>query len=621
MRVTFWGTRGSVASPGPHTARFGGNTSCVEVAAGESLAILDCGTGARELGVSLLGRGGSLQAHILLTHFHWDHIQGFPFFVPVFLPGSDIHVYGIAGLEQGLAEALSGQMQYTYFPVRLSELASQISFHEIAEGAFQAGQFSVEAQHLNHTCPTLGYRLSAQGRTVAYVTDHEPFWPHNPDRPLATSLIHPRDLQHVSFIEGVDLLIHDAQYTADEYAAKRGWGHSTVEYVVDIAIAARVPQLALFHHDPPRSDDALDTIVERARARARKHGSDLDIFAAREGQSVDLPERLDAPVGRPRTITARREGVARILVQGSPEVRRSLREALVEDNVRIMESAPLADPADLRGRHVDLVIAAPAPGVDLIETVRHSARLAPGRPVVAVVDGDLDDELLLAVSEHCADVVVRPFGGPNLRARVRACLARWESGVHASTHPPSVQVDPPQLVDQLSTSELAAMLNTASRCTYEPGEVLFREGDPPRGVYYIHDGLLRIVVAGDEQPEVTVGFAGPGDTVGEMSALDGQPRSATAHVLRKVDASFITRDAFRHALEGGPETSSRVMRLLARRVRNLDRRLAGQSAGPSDPIPPDSNVELLSLTRELRPGLDASSPSSRSITGAPLPPS
>lgn len=596
MLIRFWGTRGSVASPGRDTVRFGGNTSCVEVRQGDSLAILDCGTGARALGASLLGQTPGPRAHILLTHFHWDHIQGFPFFLPVFLPGAEIHVYGTGGLEQGLEEALSGQMQYTYFPVRLSELSSRIAFHEIGESTFAAGQFTIQTQHLNHTCPTLGYRLTAAGRTVAYVTDHEPFWPHNPDLPLEDTLVHPGDLRHAAFVEGVDLLIHDAQYTAAEYPAKRGWGHSTIEYVVDLAVAAHVARLALFHHDPPRHDDALDALVERARARARERGSDLQVFAASEGDSVELADREATTIATHSARQTPNPATTRILVLGPPELRRSLREALVEESYRLME-ADTGLPSDFPDGLPDVVIVASPDGADVMADVRAARRVATDRPLIALV-GEVDDEQLREVSELSADVVVRPFGPPNLRARVRACLGRVEPRQNEDRWFPLPESEAPHMVDRLSTPELEALLREGAQCVYEPGEVLFRQGDQPRGVYYIHEGMLRLSVTGHDGVDVIVGFAGPGDTVGEMSALDGQPRSATGHVLRRLDARYITRDVFRKALERSPETSSRLLRLLARRLREADQRMAGLPRGASPALALAGATEILSAEHD-----------------------
>ena len=284
-------------TPGPGTVRYGGNTSCIEVRSSRSLAIFDCGTGARGLGASLAAEGGGLKAYLFLSHVHWDHIQGFPFFLPAFLPNAELEVYGAAGMESGLEESLSGQMQYTYFPVRLGDLRSRMSFHEVGEDAFRAGDFSVHTAYLNHTCPTVGYRIELGGASVAYLSDHEPYWPHDPARGVDGLLHHPADRRHVAFAEGADLLIHDAQYLAEEYPARRGWGHSTVEYVVDVAAAAKVKRLALFHHEPVHDDKQLSRLVaETRRLEQITRGSQAPLLMewlewAPSGRRVGRPDK------------------------------------------------------------------------------------------------------------------------------------------------------------------------------------------------------------------------------------------------------------------------------------------------------------------------------------------
>jgi phosphoribosyl 1,2-cyclic phosphodiesterase len=234
VQVRFWGTRGSIPTPGPGTLRHGGNTSCVEVrSAAGTLLILDCGTGLRVLGESLLAAGERpLRGHILISHTHWDHIQGVPFFAPLFAPGNEWDVYAPRGLAQTLRDTLAGQMHYTYFPVALDQLGATIRYHELVEGALTVGDVVVRTEYLNHPALTLGYRLEADGAAVVYACDHEPY-----ARRLASGEgeIDGRDGRHADFLAGADLVIHDAQYTAAEYPAKAGWGHSTVEYAVAVA--------------------------------------------------------------------------------------------------------------------------------------------------------------------------------------------------------------------------------------------------------------------------------------------------------------------------------------------------------------------------------------------------
>src|ERR1700704_572624 len=169
MRVCFWGTRGSIPTPGQQTTIYGGNTSCVEIRTSDGTTIiLDCGTGIRMLGLDMLGRVGPHRTHLLIGHTHWDHIQGFPFFTPAFLPGSELNIYGAAAFQRSLEDSLSGQMQYSYFPVKLQDLASRIHYTELEEGFFRIGDILVETQYLNHTVPTIAYRITADGAAGAY---------------------------------------------------------------------------------------------------------------------------------------------------------------------------------------------------------------------------------------------------------------------------------------------------------------------------------------------------------------------------------------------------------------------------------------------------------------------
>src|SRR6185295_8829751 len=283
MRVRFWGTRGSIAKPGLGTVRYGGNTSCVEVRTrAGTLLVLDCGTGAHGLGHALeAGRTAPLRGHILITHTHWDHIQGLPFFAPLFVEGNEWDVYAPRGLRESVRETLAGQMQYAYFPVSLDQFAATVRFHDLVEGAFAIADVRVTARYLNHPALTLGYRLEADGVALVYATDHEPH-----SRALASgdaSALAGEDRRHVEFLAGADLLIHDAQYTAAEYAEKAGWGHSSVESVVASARTAGARRLVLFHHDPLRDDVGLDQVVAAARLQG---GPALEVTAAAEGQTV-----------------------------------------------------------------------------------------------------------------------------------------------------------------------------------------------------------------------------------------------------------------------------------------------------------------------------------------------
>jgi phosphoribosyl 1,2-cyclic phosphodiesterase len=287
MRVRFWGTRGSVPTPGPTTVRYGGNTACVEMrTAADTFFIFDSGTGIRELGLQLARQGGAVTAHLMLGHTHWDHIHGFPFFTPGFVPGNHLVIYGARDLDRSLRDVLAGQMHYTYFPVPLGDLRADIGFSELEEGEIQVEDVAVRTHYLNHTAVCMGYRMEADGRSLAYITDHEPYGVGEDG--LRGGFVHGGDRRLIDFVRGVDLLIQDAQYTPEEYTTRRGWGHSSADYVTDVAVEAGARRLALFHHEPTHADEDIDRMVESARQRARQAGSDLEIFGAAEGQEIKL---------------------------------------------------------------------------------------------------------------------------------------------------------------------------------------------------------------------------------------------------------------------------------------------------------------------------------------------
>ena len=287
MRVRFWGTRGSVPTPGPSTVRYGGNTACVEMRTNAgTFLIFDSGTGIRELGLELGRQGGTVSAHLLLGHTHWDHIHGFPFFTPVFVPGNHLVIYGARDLDRSLRDVLAGQMHFTYFPVPLGDLRADIDFTELEEGEIRIQDAVVRTHYLNHTAVCMGYRVEADGVSVAYMTDHEPYGPVG--NGLRGGFVHGGDRRLIEFVRGVDLLIQDAQYTPDEYDARRGWGHGSTDYVTDVAVEARARRVALFHHEPTHADEEIDRMVEYSRMRARALGSETDVFGAAEGDELVL---------------------------------------------------------------------------------------------------------------------------------------------------------------------------------------------------------------------------------------------------------------------------------------------------------------------------------------------
>ena len=275
MRITFWGVRGSIASAGTATAGVGGNTTCVEVQCGETRIILDAGTGIRLLGRRLMGQ--PLRAHLFFTHTHWDHIQGLPFFGPAFIPGGRIDLYGARRPGPSLRAVLAAQMTQPFFPVTLDAFAAELRFHEVRERRpVRIADVTVTAAALNHPDGVVAYRIDWRGASVVFATDTEHY-----------SVVDPRLAR---LAQGADVLIHDAQYTEDEYAGvaglpRLGWGHSTVEAAVAQARASGVGRLVLFHHDPDRDDAGVAAL--EARAAAALPGT----TAAREGASIVLPVR------------------------------------------------------------------------------------------------------------------------------------------------------------------------------------------------------------------------------------------------------------------------------------------------------------------------------------------
>jgi len=285
-RLTFWGTRGSIPTPGPQTNRYGGNTACLSITGdGDRLVILDAGSGIRPLGHQLMSqRQRTIAADILLSHTHWDHIQGLPFFKPLSASGNRFRVYGAAQGGVPLQEILRRQMDPVVFPIPLEALAAKFEVHDIAEGEFPLDGFRVRSFRLRHPGETFGYRLAPAngGRDVAYVTDNE----------LGTGGTYPvaADWRQrlVEFLGGTDTLIHDAMYSDQFIQQRAGWGHSTPRQAVDLAAEAECRRLILFHHEPENDDGMLDQLLADAREHARRVAPALVVEAAMEGDGFSL---------------------------------------------------------------------------------------------------------------------------------------------------------------------------------------------------------------------------------------------------------------------------------------------------------------------------------------------
>ena len=284
--VKFWGTRGSIPTPASWTRVYGGNTPCVEVRFDQTVFICDAGSGIRELGKDLVARRPTpKQLHLLISHTHWDHIQGFPFFEPVYMPDTEIRIYGREGDVNSPFQLLSGQMSSDYFPVSFRDLGGSIVNDHLDDGQKMIDGVLVRSFPLNHPGGCLGYCLEKERRKILYATDSEleiapgDVFP-DPDN-LGPLRSFPEEL--VQMAQGADLLILDAQYDDTEYVTKKKWGHSSCYSATDFAIRAKAKSLALFHHDPESTDRAVDEVVQSCRHRANCHGADLTIMAAREG--------------------------------------------------------------------------------------------------------------------------------------------------------------------------------------------------------------------------------------------------------------------------------------------------------------------------------------------------
>ena len=295
MKVKFWGVRGSIASPGPRTVRYGGNTTCIEVRTDDNtLIVLDGGTGIFQLAQTLF-KEMPLTSHVFITHTHWDHIQGLPFFIPLFIPNNLVRVHGAYDIVtgSGIEQVMNVQLQYSYFPVREAEMKARIEYETLTVGdPYPVGDATVTAVMLNHPVINLGYRVDCNGKSVFFTGDHEPYSniydPADAEYAEYQRIIDEKEGSIIEAIRGVDVLIADSSYTVAEYPAKRGWGHGTIDSTIDLGKRAGAKRVVCTHHEPTRFDDDLERVFNEALERNPRGEGDPEVLLAREGLEIEI---------------------------------------------------------------------------------------------------------------------------------------------------------------------------------------------------------------------------------------------------------------------------------------------------------------------------------------------
>jgi DNA-binding response OmpR family regulator/ribonuclease BN (tRNA processing enzyme) len=359
------------------------------------------------------------------------HIQGIPFFAPLFVPGDEWDIYGPKGLGQSLRDALAGQMQGTYFPVTLDQCGAKIRYHDLVEGTFDIDDIKISTHYLNHPALTLGYRLEADEVAVVYACDHEPH-----SRMLATGHgeITGQDLRHAEFVNRADLLIHDAQFTAEEYPAKMGWGHSTVEYAVNLGQYAEVKRVALTHHDPLRDDDGIDRLVENIRASLRDNASSLDVFAAVEGQVVEVesspgnsPARRAEEFQAERSIEPALAEASVLLGIADTEMAAAFSEAIRTEGIQVEFFSNMDEARKLivKDRPSLALLEHDPPHIDGMEMCRAIRQQGNGHehqlPVVLVA---AEEDQARGTAAGVTDWLIKPFTDAYAQTKIRAWLLR-----------------------------------------------------------------------------------------------------------------------------------------------------------------------------------------------------
>lgn len=279
MRVTCWGTRGSIPVPGPETVRYGGNTTCVELQLHDGTCLIfDAGTGIRKLGNALLEPGTPVEASIFFTHVHWDHIQGFPFFIPAYQHGNRFTIYGYPQSNHRIRNTIVQQMEGIHFPVRFNTMKASFTFVDLNKRDVHVADATISCTAINHPDGGVGFRVEEQGKVFVFI----------PDNDLTLSMIDPVFQRIARFCEHADLLIHDSHFTPEEYKLHPTWGHSTYVQTAHLAVEAGVKRLALFHHAPEHSDEEVEQIVKAAQEEISRSGAQVECFGAIEYESMIL---------------------------------------------------------------------------------------------------------------------------------------------------------------------------------------------------------------------------------------------------------------------------------------------------------------------------------------------
>jgi len=432
MRIRFWGTRGSIPTPGKNTLHYGGNTSCVELRSlSDTLLIVDGGTGIFPLGQHLLTQEHhKRKGNLLISHAHWDHIQGIPFFAPFFIKGGEWHIYGPKELSQSIQDILSAQMEHTYFPISLAQMGATIHYHDLVEGEFDIAEVNITTHYLNHTSLTCGYRFTVDGIVVVYCCDHEPYSRLSAS---STEKIDERDQDYANFLLNADLVIHEAQYTFKEYLNKIGWGHSTHDYVAKICEYAHVKKLVLTHHDPLRNDDNLDVLIKELRSKYNK----VELFAAHEGMEFVLRPQKEKfhkkllhnkELEKSQIDSAISEQWVLVYVT-DPEVRTLLDTVLTLDHLHVQY---VEDEGDfnqaLQSRHSFFIIMEhQLPQINallLCHSIQKNKAFTDSRIMIIANEENVGNNNNKNKNKDKADLLIKPFSQSYLRSKIHAWILR-----------------------------------------------------------------------------------------------------------------------------------------------------------------------------------------------------